>query len=234
MSTMKDSLPSVPQGICADGPNSRISDDVTRLISAQQFLLERDLWRSKGRDPRFLREAATQLLGRDVDPFTHKLGERSVADLIIEVNRYFHSENRTRGARSFRSRVIQAQDGEFCALCGSRSTNQLQVDHVVPVNIGGQDHLSNMQLLCTDCNSAKGNWRSLGVGAILQSSSSDGVPKLLRYKKLLESSSTSTGRTIGQCRCGRTAKIAPLDIEKIRPLFAPTYLNLRVTCKSHR
>lgn len=232
MSTVKDSLPSVPQGIAFER-NSRISDDVARLISAQQLVLEKDLWLSKGRDPRFLREAAAQLLGREVDPYTHRLGEKSVAELIIEVNRYFHSEERTSGASSFRSRVIQAQGGEFCALCGSRSTNQLQVDHVVPVSIGGRDHLSNMQLLCTDCNSAKGNWRSLGVGAILQLSAGDGVPKLLRYKKLLESSAISTGRTIGQCRCGQTAEAAQLYVEKIRPLFAPTYLNLRATCKKH-
>lgn len=46
----------------------------------------------------------------------------------------------------------------FCSDCGRvRSLNDLEVDHIIPVSLGGSDTLDNKQLLCSTCNRKKGN-----------------------------------------------------------------------------
>jgi diadenosine tetraphosphate (Ap4A) HIT family hydrolase/5-methylcytosine-specific restriction endonuclease McrA len=49
------------------------------------------------------------------------------------------------------------KDAEFhCELCGiSADVRALEVDHIVPRNLGGADDLSNLQALCYSCNSMK-------------------------------------------------------------------------------
>lgn len=41
----------------------------------------------------------------------------------------------------------------FCLCCGS--SIRLTVDHIIPVNRGGENKLSNLQTLCRSCNSRK-------------------------------------------------------------------------------
>ena len=33
----------------------------------------------------------------------------------------------------------------------------LEVDHIIPQDSGGQDHIENLQVLCAHCNRVKGN-----------------------------------------------------------------------------
>jgi hypothetical protein len=47
------------------------------------------------------------------------------------------------------------RDGGQCVKCGS--TRDLQYDHVIPFSRGGSCAVANIQLLCSDCNLAKGN-----------------------------------------------------------------------------
>lgn len=228
-----DALPYVPLNVIGCDFEQGIISDVKRLVAAQQLLIDKEIWQQRGADQKFLRQVASQLLGKDIDPYTYLIGNKTLAKLLTEVNEYFHADTRSRGANSFRKRVIEAQGGEYCVLCGVRSPTSLHVDHIKPVNVGGVHHLTNMQLLCAGCNSAKGSWRHIGIGAILQMDNADEISKLLRYKKLLENSMLENGRTIGRCKCGRTAAQSTLTVEKIRPLFAPTYPNLHVTCGQH-
>lgn len=55
------------------------------------------------------------------------------------------------------------RDGFACTYCGARASTevQLQVDHVVPVALGGQDVASNLVTACADCNRGKAG-RHLG------------------------------------------------------------------------
>jgi|GEM_PF-4337767 len=42
-----------------------------------------------------------------------------------------------------------------CSICGS--TEQLEVDHIIPISKGGTSNVDNLQALCRRCNIAKGN-----------------------------------------------------------------------------
>jgi hypothetical protein len=49
--------------------------------------------------------------------------------------------------------IIFKRDGEFCKNC--KTTENLHLDHIVPVSKGGQNILENLQVLCKRCNSSK-------------------------------------------------------------------------------
>jgi 5-methylcytosine-specific restriction endonuclease McrA len=54
--------------------------------------------------------------------------------------------------RKIRQTIIN-RDG-CCQACGS--DERLSVDHIVPRVLGGDDSPSNLQVLCSSCNSSKG------------------------------------------------------------------------------
>ncbi len=50
------------------------------------------------------------------------------------------------------------RDGYMCAHCDSECDRALlEVDHVLPLSLGGTDDPSNLQTLCRTCNRRKGN-----------------------------------------------------------------------------
>lgn len=58
-------------------------------------------------------------------------------------------------------RVTLLTQKPYCELCGARPSSsnivQLDIDHIIPVSKGGSDELENLQVLCAQCNRAKGN-----------------------------------------------------------------------------
>lgn len=53
---------------------------------------------------------------------------------------------------------LYGMQGGHCAGCGHHFLpRNLTVDHIIAQNVGGTDHLSNLQLLCGACNSTKGD-----------------------------------------------------------------------------
>jgi hypothetical protein len=50
--------------------------------------------------------------------------------------------------------AVTHRDGYECEACGS--ADDLQMDHKVPVALGGKNDLDNLHFLCRDCNAAKG------------------------------------------------------------------------------
>jgi len=51
-------------------------------------------------------------------------------------------------------RAVFERDGGRCTQCGADF--DLQYDHVIPVALGGATRVDNLQLLCGECNRAKG------------------------------------------------------------------------------
>lgn len=49
---------------------------------------------------------------------------------------------------------IYNRDGNECLRCGSKQN--LTIDHVIPIGMGGLNSRGNMQTLCCDCNNEKG------------------------------------------------------------------------------
>lgn len=48
---------------------------------------------------------------------------------------------------------IKLIENKECIIC--RSRENLEVDHVIPVVLGGSDSLENLQVLCHDCHKKK-------------------------------------------------------------------------------
>ena len=76
------------------------------------------------------------------------------ADQIIAVNGYDPAAW-VRGAfpAAMREEILSA-NGNICALCGS--TDELTIDHIIPVAAEGPESEENYQVLCRPCNSSKG------------------------------------------------------------------------------
>ncbi len=51
-------------------------------------------------------------------------------------------------------RGLWQRDHGACVRCGS--TNDITIDHIVPVSFGGKSELQNLQLLCRRCHGTKG------------------------------------------------------------------------------
>jgi len=62
---------------------------------------------------------------------------------------------RVRGWRlqQIRERILLRDDYE-CAVCG-RASADLEVDHIMPLHMGGAESDENRQLLCAECHKAK-------------------------------------------------------------------------------
>lgn len=55
-------------------------------------------------------------------------------------------------------RTIYMQQGGKCAICGKPYPfDKMQGDHITPWSQGGKTEISNLQMLCTDCNLKKSN-----------------------------------------------------------------------------
>ena len=57
---------------------------------------------------------------------------------------------------SIRFQVLK-RDGYRCQVCGVTAQDgaRLEIDHIHPVSKGGGNELSNLQVLCRDCNAGK-------------------------------------------------------------------------------
>ena len=65
-----------------------------------------------------------------------------------DILRYNAPENKTQ---------LYGEQSGYCNGCGTHFEKQhLEVDHIIAENVGGTDHIENLQLLCSHCNRVKG------------------------------------------------------------------------------
>ena len=65
-----------------------------------------------------------------------------------DILRYNHPKNKTQ---------LYGEQSGYCNGCGTHFEKQhLEVDHIIAENVGGTDHIENLQLLCSHCNRVKG------------------------------------------------------------------------------
>jgi len=67
---------------------------------------------------------------------------------------YYKLRQEFNGKRDVLLDALIERDGYYCRQC--YSTESLTVDHIHPVIKGGQNLMSNLQILCRSCNSRKG------------------------------------------------------------------------------
>jgi len=85
-------------------------------------------------------------------------GDESFANPSTKENIIMH---RTRREPSDRLKVqVLMRDGNRCRLCGVKCNDGLHnihFDHIIPWSKGGETTLENLQVLCSNCNLAKGD-----------------------------------------------------------------------------
>ena len=65
-----------------------------------------------------------------------------------DIPRYNAPENKTQ---------LYGEQSGYCNGCGTHFEKQhLEIDHIIAENVGGTDHIENLQLLCSHCNRVKG------------------------------------------------------------------------------
>lgn len=74
--------------------------------------------------------------------------------LISIAKKCFKLKNRAAIPRAIRQKVLNKYQFT-CCFCGAKS--RLEIDHIQPVSKGGEDKMSNYQVLCKSCNSKKSN-----------------------------------------------------------------------------
>lgn len=66
-------------------------------------------------------------------------------------------QNRQRVRKKARFAIL-SRDGFRCVCCGKGPDEErLEVDHIVPVSLGGTNDPQNLQTLCCSCNQGKSN-----------------------------------------------------------------------------
>jgi 5-methylcytosine-specific restriction endonuclease McrA len=74
---------------------------------------------------------------------------------LAEIRKHMEEQRRILKSRyKYFHKAVVKRDGLFCSRCDS--IDDLELDHIKPVSLGGRSDLENLQLLCHSCNIKKG------------------------------------------------------------------------------
>jgi len=205
----------------------RLLRDYEIQLRRQALLVCRETWVRNGYSGDFCADVLRVATGVEAPWKTVMTQGQSAVELLRRINDSAHVTTTTSGAAAMRPLVAEVQGGAHCVLCGETET--LEVDHIIPVNMGGSDHLRNLQLLCKQCNSAKKNLKDDLLAVTLQSRLDRVVTDTRRYKRLQLSTVEHNGREFGRCSCGRRAGETRLRVVVKSPMSA-SFINLQVVC----
>ncbi|MHC4413322.1 MAG: HNH endonuclease [Planctomycetota bacterium] len=69
-------------------------------------------------------------------------------------DRYYRSRKRWNKKKDKLTSQVYERDGAVCKDCGT--SDDLTIDHIVPLSKDGTNDLNNLQVLCLSCNCTKG------------------------------------------------------------------------------
>lgn len=227
--------PSLDKLLASAGPSEprvrKILIEVALNLLESRVVVRTDLWHRQSESDAFAMQFLSDALGEPQhgswdNEVLH--GEPALA-AFRGINRRSHAYGATKGAARYKSVVAKAQGGAFCSMCGRR--DQLVVDHIEPVSIGGlDDAISNMQLLCVECNLGKSDLRDRALPIAVRQHRTAVVSSGLRFKHLLMDSVLIDNRNRGMCSCGTHADAAELRVGIWPSQAAANLLNLRTKC----
>lgn len=85
--------------------------------------------------------------------------QRLLQRQLRAANRSENDKRRIRAQEAIRKMrpLVIARDGLTCGICGQAvEENDISIDHIIPVSLGGDDVLDNLQVAHRSCNSRKG------------------------------------------------------------------------------
>ena len=142
------------------GNDDSIVDDVTRArafktaadadsyMDAHEMLIS-----SMGREPSVVNEnyEAVDMYGR------RKTRRNTLKMVNLKVKKKVRKSNRVHIHKNTRLAVYKRDNG-VCQMCGNPLTEEeFTLDHIVPLDRGGKNEMSNYRCLCDKCNKIKGN-----------------------------------------------------------------------------
>lgn len=85
-----------------------------------------------------------------------RYNELSKIDFECTLKDYHSKNQRKLATRELREKIMR-RDDYTCQICGKYMPDEvgLQVDHIIPIAKGGKTVESNLQILCSKCNSSK-------------------------------------------------------------------------------
>lgn len=137
-----------------------------RLVEIERKLFEELLHKPTTLFKMNIKLILTKINGNHVTSKTLSFDRKTVEDLIERLNdkhgeRYNDDGIWNAIARVERGRVsnkmrfsIYDRDGHRCIKC-KRHTNDLEIDHIIPIAKGGKSEYNNLQTLCKRCNKNK-------------------------------------------------------------------------------
>ncbi len=93
--------------------------------------------------------------------FKDYINNKNDIDISITNQSEFSNKRTSRYPNNRLKIQVLLRDGNKCRLCGSTcdsGLNNIHFDHIKPYSKGGETVLTNLQILCSECNLAKGNY----------------------------------------------------------------------------
>ncbi len=151
--------------IMGDG-NAKLEEIAKELATLDQEAVEDYVQKLKVHPKNVLKKHGIAEIHKDVYQLLMEIGDTKEALLKIceqKILEFVEQRGLIPGKPSGwgSKRVKLLTDHPFCRLCGARPTKdnevELDIDHIEPASLGGSDEIENLQVLCAQCNRAKGN-----------------------------------------------------------------------------
>lgn len=67
----------------------------------------------------------------------------------------FNENKKSRFQIPTKKRLSIINSNPFCVYCKNTNTKELVIDHINPINLGGDNNIDNLTVCCVSCNSRK-------------------------------------------------------------------------------